>query len=218
MPRPLSKAHALAPPVMRTAFVTSLYEAMAVDPHTHDLNDALLAACLAIAEDDAAGQAWCEEKGYPGYTSYASLNDLAWRDPSFAALADILDAHVAAFAALVEFDLNGRALQRDSLWINVLEPDGFHTGHIHPHSVVSGTYYVQVPEGAAALTFEDPRLAMMMASPPRRQECAAERAAFVSVAPKPGMVLLWESYLRHAVPINRADDVRVSISFNYRWG
>ena len=27
---------------------------------------------------------WCEKHGYPGYTSYASLNDLPWRFPEFA--------------------------------------------------------------------------------------------------------------------------------------
>jgi uncharacterized protein (TIGR02466 family) len=205
-------------PLLRTQFVTTLYEAQAVEANPPSLNDDLLAACLSIAEDDAAGQAWCEEKGYPGYTSYASLNDLEWRDPALAALGALLDRHVAAFADLVQFDLGGQALKRESLWINVLDPDGFHSGHIHPHSVVSGTYYVAMPEGAAALRFEDPRLGLMMASPPRRDDCDAARAAFVAVTPRPGMVLLWESWLRHEVLINRADDPRVSISFNYRWG
>lgn len=43
----------------------------------------LLASCLSIADDDEAGQNWCEENGYPGYTSYASLTDLPWRFPVF---------------------------------------------------------------------------------------------------------------------------------------
>jgi hypothetical protein len=30
-------------------------------------------------------------------------------------------------------------------------------------------------------------------------------------------VLLWESFVRHEVPLNEADDERISISFNYRW-
>jgi uncharacterized protein (TIGR02466 family) len=28
---------------------------------------------------------------------------------------------------------------------------------------------------------------------------------------------LWESWLRHEVPPNAADEDRVSVSFNYRW-
>ncbi|MGC8169900.1 putative 2OG-Fe(II) oxygenase [Salmonella enterica] len=29
---------------------------------------------------------------------------------------------------------------------------------------------------------------------------------------------MWESFLRHEVPVNRAEDERISISFNYNWG
>jgi uncharacterized protein (TIGR02466 family) len=33
-----------------------------------------------------------------------------------------------------------------------------------------------------------------------------------------GEVLLWESRLRHEVPMNLAEEERVSVSFNYEWG
>lgn len=67
-------------------FVTRLYRA-ALSDHgpavpEHDLET----ACLSIADDDEAGQEWCEENDYPGYTSYASLTDLPWRFPIFADL------------------------------------------------------------------------------------------------------------------------------------
>lgn len=171
----------------------------------------------AIADGDGAGQAWCETNGYPGYTSYASLNDLTERDPVFADLEAVLDGHVAAFAKELELDLGGRKLALDSIWINVLVPGGYHTSHIHPHSVISGTLYVNVPKGAGAIKFEDPRLAFMMAAPPRKAKAAIDNRTFVSIEPKPGTVLLWESYLRHEVPVNNAKSERISISFNYRW-
>ena len=40
---------------------------------------------------------------------------------------------------------------------------------------------------------------------------------FVSFEPKVGTLLLWESYLRHEVPVNKAASERISVSFNYRW-
>ena len=44
------------------------------------------------------------------------------------------------------------------LWINILPTGGgAHTSHLHPHSVISGTTYVTMPEGASAIKFEDPR-------------------------------------------------------------
>lgn len=198
-------------------FVTRLYRA-ALSEHAPAIDAAELAAsCYSIAEDDEAGQDWCETEGYPGYTSYASLGDLPWRFPIFADLVTVLDAHVADFVQDLEFDLDGRALKLEDIWINILPEGGSHGSHIHPHSVISGTTYVAMPEGTSALKLEDPRSARMMAAPTRRKEARADMRTFVYVAPKVGDVLMWESWLRHEVPMNQSEDDRISVSFNYSW-
>lgn len=198
-------------------FVTPLYHGNLQEAAPHlDLAE-LEQSCLVIAEDDEAGQTWCEENGYPGYTSYASLTDLPWRFPIFADLVKILDHHVAEFVKDLEFDLDGRALVLEDLWINILPEGGTHSSHIHPHSVISGTTYVAMPEGASALKLEDPRLSRMMAAPTRAKAARAELQPFIYVKPNVGDVLLWESWLRHEVPMNMAEDERISVSFNYRW-
>lgn len=199
-------------------FVTSLYRAPLNDGAKKKLDaEALRQACEVIAREDEAGQTWCEENGYPGYTSYASLADLPWRFPIFADLQKQLDKHVAAFAEAVGFDLQGRKLKCDSLWINILPEGGTHGSHIHPHSVISGTTYVAVPPGAGALKLEDPRLAMMMHAPLRRKDAPEALQPFVYLRPEVGEVILWESWLRHEVPMNMAEDDRISVSFNYNW-
>lgn len=198
-------------------FVTRLYHGNLHEAAPHlDLAE-LGQSCLVIAKDDEAGQTWCEENGYPGYTSYASLTDLPWRFPIFADLVKILDHHVAEFVKDLEFDLDGRALVLEDLWINILPEGGTHSSHIHPHSVISGTTYVAMPEGASALKLEDPRLSRMMAAPTRAKTARAELQPFIYVKPNVGDVLLWESWLRHEVPMNMAEDERISVSFNYRW-
>jgi uncharacterized protein (TIGR02466 family) len=200
-------------PTVDALFVTKLYRAELADDGGR-LGADLDAACRSIAADDAAGRRWSRRNGYPGYTSYASLNDLPWRVPAFADLVKAIDRHVAAFAGELDFDLKGK-LKLDSLWINVLDPGGVHTGHIHPHSAVSGTYYVAVPDGAGAIRFEDPRLPLMMAAPPRKRKARDENRLFATVAPRAGTLLLWESWLRHEVPFNGAQEQRISVSFNY---
>ena len=197
-------------------FVTRLYRARLNDHGSVDPG-ALQAACLSIADDDEAGQDWCEANGYPGYTSYASLTDLPWRFPIFADVVKALDRHVAAFAKDLEFDLEGKKLKLEDIWINVLPEGGMHGSHIHPHSVISGTAYAAMPDGASALKLEDPRSARMMAAPARKADAREELRTFVYVAPKVGDVLLWESWLRHEVPMNMAEGDRISVSFNYGW-
>ncbi|GGO50122.1 conserved hypothetical protein [Roseovarius pacificus] len=198
-------------------FVTRLYRAK-LSEHGPAIDPAELeASCYSIAEDDEAGQEWCETEGYPGYTSYASLTDLPWRFPIFSDLVKSLDAHVAAFAEDLEFDLDGRDLKLEDLWINILPEGGTHSSHLHPHSVISGTTYVSMPDGASALKLEDPRSARMMAAPARRKTARRELQTFIYEAPSMGEVLLWESWLRHEVPMNMSEDDRISVSFNYAW-
>ena len=156
---------------IKSLFATRLYHAK-ISAHGTPIDPAELEnSCLVIAGDDEAGQDWCEENGFPGYTSYASLSDLPWRFPIFKDLVAVLDAHVAAFA-----------------------------------------------DGASAIKFEDPRLAMMMAAPTRVKDARDELRTFFYAKPQVGDVLLWESWLRHEVPMNMAEDDRISVSFNYSWG
>jgi uncharacterized protein (TIGR02466 family) len=202
----------------RSLFVTQVYEAsLAGDRGFDGFNAELEEACRMLADEDQAGRAWCKQNGYGGYTSYASLNDLPHRATAFGALKTKLDRHAAAFAKSLEFDLGAGRLKLDSLWVNILKPGAAHSGHIHPHSVLSGTIYVAIPTGASALKLEDPRLPLMMAAPPRIAGATETAKTFVYLQPEPGTILMWESWLRHEVPANAAKRDRISISFNYGW-
>lgn len=202
----------------RSLFATQVYEAsIAADRGFAAFNAELEEACRMLADEDQAGRAWCRRNGYGGYTSYASLDDLPRRASVFGQLKTRLDRHASAFAKDLAFDLGAGRLKLDSLWVNILKPGAAHSGHIHPHSVISGTIYVSVPSGAGALKLEDPRLPLMMAAPPRRPDVSEAGKTFVYMQPEPGTILMWESWLRHEVPANAARQDRISVSFNYGW-
>ncbi len=193
----------------RRLFSTYLYQA--------ELGDERLLAELAhsirsLAEDDEAGKRWSRDKGYKGYTSYASLNDLPRRDPAFHDLKRMLTRHAVIFARELAWEVKPRL---DSLWVNLLKPGGHHSAHIHPHSILSGTLYVEVPPGSGAIRLEDPRLSMMMAAPVRGDDAPEDLRPFAAVEPRPGLFLMWESWLRHEVLAGTARSDRLSISFNF---
>jgi protein-export chaperone SecB len=199
-------------PEVHQLFPTSVYSA----PLGAPLHSELEAACLKLAAEDEAGRKW-SKLGVPrGYTSFASIYDLPSRAPVFAALVANLDRHIAAFTQAVEFDMQGRRLVLDGIWVNVLQEEGAHAAHIHPHAAVSGTYYVSVPPGGASIYFEDPRIGLMMAAPPRTGTARLENRNLVVTRPKAGNLLLWESWLRHGVESHGDKSPRISISFNYK--
>ncbi len=198
---------------IQSLFPTLLYRAEL--PNAAKLNGNLEDAAITLSEDDGAGQRWCEKHGYPGYTSFSSNFDLAAMIPAFKTLVKELDKHASAFAKELHWDIRGGKPICDSIWVNVMPEGGSHTSHIHTNSVISGTYYVSVPQGAGPIVYEDPRHALMMAAPQRLATAPREMKSHISETPEAGTVLMWESWLRHEVPLNKADGLRISVSFNY---
>jgi len=106
-------------------------------------------------------------------------------------------------------------------WANVNHQGDYHGLHNHPHAYLSGTYYVSVPAqtetlgkrqdlSPGAISFYDPRPQANMRAIAKDGEINAEHL----VHPKPGMIMLWPSWLQHFIHPNHAETARISISFN----
>ena len=200
---------------VRAWFPTLVY-CMPLQPRSLARYNADLAEeCRRLRDFDDAGRAWSETHYPGGYTSYGSMAQLHEFSSTFAGLRRKLDRHVKSFARALEWDLRGRALELSDIWVNIMPEQVAHSSHLHPNSVVSGTYYVQTPEGCPGLKFEDPRLDRFMAAPPRKAAAGEAVRPFVTYPAQAGNVILFESWLRHEVPANRAAEERISISFNY---
>jgi uncharacterized protein (TIGR02466 family) len=199
--------------VTRALFPTLVYEARLAAARRRLLRERLLREALQLRADDGAGRIWSRDNYPGGYTSYGSLCRMQSISPTFAQLEQLLDIHARRFARQLHLDLRGRKLAMTDCWVNVMPRGVAHGLHLHPQSVISGTYYVQVPPGSSAIKFEDPRLDRFMAAPPR----LGRSSAWVTVPAAEGRVLMFESWLRHEVPAQRARGLRVSVSFNYGW-
>ncbi|OIR13507.1 hypothetical protein GALL_53230 [mine drainage metagenome] len=181
------------------------------------LNAELAQECQQLRDFDTEGRNW-SKRHYPrGYTSYASINELHRFSSSFERLERKISRHVLAFARALEMDMRGRKIRMTDFWVNIMPNSAGHPLHLHPLSFVSGTYYVQTPPGCAGIKFEDPRLDRFMAAPPKLPGAKGENRCFATYPAVAGNVILFESWLRHEVPVNETDDERISVSFNYAW-
>jgi len=106
-------------------------------------------------------------------------------------------------------------------WANINRLGDYHDLHNHPHSYLSGTYYVAMPSQKAqignrndlspgAISFYDPRPQANMTA----IRGDAQIAAQYTIDPQPGMILMWPSFLLHLVHPNLTHQKRISISFN----
>jgi uncharacterized protein (TIGR02466 family) len=195
-------------------FSTEIYQADLFSEGSK-FNRELVTECGQIEVFDEEGQSW-SKKNYPsGFTSYSSRNDLHYFSSTFRELEEKIRPHAYAYASILDYDLNGYELVMTDCWLNIMRKGAVHTSHIHPLSFISGTYYVQLPRGASGIKFEDPRLVMMMAAPPKNPTTKKQNRQFVELKPAAGKLVLFESWLRHEVPPMQVEGERISVSFNY---
>ena len=202
---------------IQAAFPTLIYAARLNSSAGLRLNRELLRECYQLRDFDREGWRWCRDNYPGGYTSYGSLDRLHEFSSTFMELRRQLSRHVRAFARALDWNLQDRALVMTDCWVNIMPRHCAHGLHLHPLSVVSGTYYVATPRGCSGLKFEDPRLDRFMAAPPRQAGCRLENRHHLTYPARAGHMTLFESWLRHEVPASSVAAERVSISFNYAW-
>jgi uncharacterized protein (TIGR02466 family) len=197
---------------MDSLFVTEIYRS-----NIKTGLKSLVDEALQMEKADTAGRSWSAKNYHGSYTSYGSWDRLNNMSSEFEKLQKKIDHHVQKYAAQLEYDVSKGALKMNSMWVNIMRSQAQHTAHIHPHSVISGTYYLQTPPKSSAIKFEDPRLGFFMNSPTVKMNAKLAHRRFVSLQPKAGDLVLFESWLRHEVPRNETEKPRISVSFNYGW-
>lgn len=198
-------------------FPSYIYRGQLSPARSKSINRDFMKEIPALEELDLEGRRWSRDNYYNGYSSYSSMDQLHLTSPNFAELETLLRPHVRRFAKMLKWDLRDSPLKMTTCWANAMGEGTHHTLHTHPLSVISGVYYVNMPKGASPFKIEDPRMGLLMASPPRSPSAPAREQNYMLIHSKPGDFILFESWMRHEVPPHRGSAPRVSISFNYEW-
>lgn len=153
-------------------------------------------------------------------TDYLQQDLLAIEHPALQWLAACINKTVADYLRGTGVDVD--ASWQLQAWANINRLGDYHNLHNHPHSYLSGTYYVQLPEdskqqagsradlNSGAISFYDPRGQANMTAIRGDAQIDPE----YRVLPNPGDILLWPSFLHHFVHPNLSAELRISISFN----
>jgi uncharacterized protein (TIGR02466 family) len=121
---------------------------------------------------------------------------------------------------LVEFGVHllGERLRwlLKEMWVNVMDTGGRQAMHNHANSFVSGVIYLTPTHpGSQTVFMKSPGGTDFMFKNDHRGTTPGEFSAdkWVSPAPDPGDMILFPSYLMHAVPPNQGER-RITLSFN----
>lgn len=179
-------------------------------PGAEELNPKI--AEVILAREKASDSLKRSNKG--GWHSGDDL--LTWPDLQFADLADTFRSAashmIAATSGKPRFNVELEMIA----WANVNRAGEFNSPHLHPENHWSGVYYVQTPDfsgdrmfKAGTIEFADPRNGAFMFRMPGQKD-------MLSLTPRPGMIVIFPSWLHHWVNPFSIDAVRISIAFNAR--
>jgi uncharacterized protein (TIGR02466 family) len=100
---------------------------------------------------------------------------------------------------------------------NKITLGGEHALHAHPQSILSGVFYLKIPENSPPIIFNDPRdhykyiqYPIKFGNPRDMYKLLPEYV----INPTEGMILLWPSWLEHQVPPSSCSEERIAIAFN----
>jgi uncharacterized protein (TIGR02466 family) len=93
-------------------------------------------------------------------------------------------------------------------WINFTTNGGFQNYHVHPLADISGVYYYATNKEDGNIKFKSSSSALNHS--PLTMRSRAEHKPLV------GKLLLFPSFLEHAVGLNTTDHTRISVSFNIK--
>lgn len=128
--------------------------------------------------------------------------------PDFALLREAIRA--ACAVALAEMGQGTRAFELQS-WINLHDRGGFNFLHLHESSLLSGSFYLQVPPGSGDFVFRDPRPGVIHGYV---KGAVPNGHGDVHLTPSTGLLVLFPCWMEHYVEPHGGDVPRITIAFN----
>jgi uncharacterized protein (TIGR02466 family) len=195
------------------AFPTPIFRHCWPQAETTPVNEALKAAIFARREQDG-GTSLSNVGGWQSEPDF-----LDWPVPELKSLRQWIHQ---AFGAIMGRELGTTEFKTRYAvvgWANINEYGDYNRTHIHSNNHWSGVYYVDIgkpdqsvgPNGA--IEFLDPRPANGVFDFP-----GVTATGTWTLLPEPGLMLMFPSWLRHAVLPYYGESSRITIAFNIRVG
>ena len=103
-----------------------------------------------------------------------------------------------------------------NMWANINHPGGYNQTHLHPNSLFSGAYYIKASPNSGRLGLMDPRPGVQQNMPTRKPgKLPRELWRETYYDPVPGRIIMFPAWMWHKVEINKSNDTRISVSFNF---
>ncbi|HUF71597.1 MAG TPA: TIGR02466 family protein, partial [Gammaproteobacteria bacterium] len=180
------------------------------------IRDAIHAKVAAYLDTDLAKRDVLPSPEESVATSYYKPEQSILADAELEELEQVVRAAASTFLE-GRLGLPARQLEIERAWINVFEPGAQEGQHTHDGSLLSCSYYVEAPDDCGCIEFPDPigeRRGYRQFT--RTVGSGLLTRPEIAVEPKPGRLVMFESWFGHSVQCNKSGKRRVSIAINLR--
>ena len=102
----------------------------------------------------------------------------------------------------------------DALWININPKYSYNQCHIHPGAILSGVYYIKIPDQSGDLVFINPYDNIIGVVRNMNNGVSVSNNGY-KITPQEDQILIFPPWTQHLVEQNLSDDDRISVSFNF---
>ena len=172
------------------------------------LNEELLKHIYQLKKDDAKGQRASNINGW--HSPFFSLKKK--NDQGYKFLFQIRPYIFDVFKTY-GWVYNPNKIKCSGMWAIINKKGNFNTEHIHPNSNLSAAYYVKAPENCGDFKVFTPH-SISRDKYPKRENPTELNRIVAHQKVEEGDLLIFPSYLPHAVLPNESEEDRIVISFN----
>ena len=178
------------------------------NPDNNSLVEDLFPHCLKTKQKiKSGGQGWVSNKTY----NTSNGNYDIFLDDKFKSLNNWVRQQVEIYCQ--ELGIFVDSLSDNGSWFNIYYRNDFQETHVHPTSVISAIYILTCNNDGAKIFFNSPLNNMYHIKKKVDKQEMVDQIICSSV---PGTLIIFPSYLPHAVERHESDEIRITLSYNFK--
>jgi uncharacterized protein (TIGR02466 family) len=178
------------------------------NPDHASMEKELVDHCLQLSTEIATGgTGWLSNKTYNTSNGQYDI----FSDANFSKLNQWVRTSVEYYCN--RLNIQSQNLTNNGSWFNIYRKHDFQENHVHPTSVVLAIYVLCCDSRGARIFFNTPINNMYHV---KKTVVKQEMVDQIQCQSIPGMLIIFPSYLNHAVERHESDQIRISISYNFK--
>jgi uncharacterized protein (TIGR02466 family) len=135
-----------------------------------------------------------------------------FKDKDFNFISSYIKKEIIDYCNQLHIDFNKLNLNTSDAWFNYYKKGDYQEYHVHPESALSAVFFLDGPKNSSRIFFKSP-INPFSRVPYKSYKEDTYKTIYFNM--KPGMLLIFDSSLEHAVEQHKEKEARISLATNF---